>query len=265
MTAHTRYPHAGSVALITGASSGIGEAFARELAQRGAHLILVARRADVLDALAEQLRSGDTTVEVVAVDLGTPEGRLELWESIAVRIPTITTVINCAGFGTFGDLAEADPDRIDAEVNLNVAALTTLTTRMLPSLLEHEHAAVLNVASNAAFQPIPHMAVYAATKAYVLSFTQALWGELRSTGVRALAVCPGPTESPFFDVAGEQDALTRRRTPEHVVRTALRALDRGKPSVVDGFDNALVARLGVRLVPERLLLWAAGRFVQPRA
>lgn len=256
----------GKTALITGASTGIGAQFARDLAARGCSLVLVARSKDALDQLAAELReSAGVDAAVIAADLTAPTAAADLIEHLDARGLEVDYLINNAGFGTFGDLADADPDRIDEEVRLNVSALTAITTRFVPRLVGRDEAALVTVASNAAFQPIPHMAVYAATKAYVLSFTRAVWGETRGTSLRVLAVCPGPTQTPFFAVAGEDKALTRRRTTAQVTQTALRALDAGKPSVVDGVWNAFVARVGARLAPERALIAAAGRFVRPRA
>lgn len=260
------FPYAGITALITGASTGIGAEFAHELAARGSHLVLVARSEDKLTALATEIRTKTgVSVEVIPADLANSEGVDGLIAELSARGIVVDALFNNAGFGTFGDLISSEPDRIAQEVDLNVGALTRLTTRLLPGIAARPAGAIVNIASNAAFQPIPHMAVYAATKAYVLSFTQALWGELRGTSTRVLAVCPGATETPFFEVAGDGAILTRRRTTTQVVQTSLRALDRGKPSVVDGFGNAVIARLGVRLTPERWVIAASERFVRPRA
>ncbi len=252
--------------LVTGASTGIGAEFARRLAERGADLVLVARSEDKLIALAAELEAAHPIRAIpVAADLSAPGAIDTLIGKVAAHGVEIDVLINNAGFGTFGDLATSDPVRIDQEIDLNVGALTSLTTRILPGLIARRHGAIINVASNAAFQPIPYMAVYAATKAYVLSFTQALWGELHGSGVRVLAVCPGPTETPFFEIAGNDVMLGSRRTTTDVVRSALRALDRGRPSVVDGIGNAFVARVATRLAPERLLIRVAGRYVSPRS
>lgn len=264
--ARKRFDFARKTTLITGASTGIGAELARELAKAGSDLVLVARSADKLDALAAELSAAHgIRADVIAIDLAAP-GSLD---TVVARVDdldiALDVLVNNAGFANFGDLSNADFARVDQEVALNVGALTGLTARLLPRLRTRPEAAIINVASNAAFQPIPHMAVYAATKAFVLSFSRALWGELRGSSVRVLAVCPGPTETPFFEVAGEGVVLGKRRTPADVVATTLRALDTGKPSVVDGFGNAFVARVGARLAPERFLIAAAERYVRPRS
>lgn len=264
--ARSPFIYTGTTALVTGASTGIGAEFARSFAARGANVVLVARSEDKLDALAAEITASHAVhAHVLAADLSAPDAAAALVARLDDLGIHIDILVNNAGFGTFGDLVKAEPATIESEVALNVGALTNLTTLLLPHLLDRPYAAIINVASNAAFQAIPHMAVYAATKAYVLSFTRALWGELRGTAVRATAVCPGPTETPFFAIAGDPAALGARRTTAQVVATGLRALDRGKPSVVDGLGNAFVARVATRLTPERLLIAATGRYVRPRA
>ncbi|WP_278258418.1 SDR family NAD(P)-dependent oxidoreductase [Nocardioides convexus] len=140
--------------------------------------------------------------------------------------------------------------------------MTELTARLLPAMVERGEGQVINVASTAAFQPVPHMAVYAATKAYVLSFTRALWAETRGTGVKVLALCPGATDTEFFDIVGEAASVGNRRSPEQVVSTAERAIRRDRPSVVDGKRNAALAHVATRL-PERIAISAAERSVRP--
>lgn len=256
----------GSVAVITGASSGIGAEFARQLGALGANLVLVARRRDALESLAAELRSAyGVAVDVLVTDLSTPDAARRLLAAVAELGHDVDILVDNAGFGVFGDVIRTAPERLEAEVAVNVAAVSSLSTRVLPSMMSRGHGILINVASNAAFQATPHMAVYAATKAFVLSLTRALWKEAEGTGVRVLALCPGPTQTAFFDVAGDGAQVGRRRTAAQVVESAFRALERGKPSVVDGFTNALVARVGTRFAPERLLLWGAERVVRPRA
>ncbi|MEU4644857.1 SDR family oxidoreductase [Micromonospora sp. NPDC023814] len=252
-------------ALVTGASTGIGAAFARELAARGAHLILVARSRDKLQTLAEDLQATHgVRVDVLPTDLARPGAVAHLAEQVSQLGRTVDILVNNAGFATHGDVDAADPGRLHEQVQLNVTAVLDLTTTFLPAMTARRRGSIINVASTAAFQPVPHMAVYGATKAFVLSFTEALWAETRPTGVRVLAVCPGATETPFFDVVGAEEASAgKRRTPEQVVATALHALDRGVPSVVDGHANALVTRLP-RLVPRRTIIAIAERTVRPR-
>jgi len=257
---------AGETALITGASSGVGTAFAHELAAQGADLILVARNADRLRALAAEI----TATHRVRVDvLPTDLSRAGAGEDIAAQIATlgrsVDVLVNNAGFATHGDVEHADPARLLEQIQLNCAAVVDLTTRFLPAMTARRHGAIVNVASTAAFQPIAHMAVYAASKAFVLSFTEALWGEARPRGVDVIAICPGATETAFFEVVGAEEAsFGKRRTPEQVVATTLRGLTRGRPSVVDGRANTMVAN-GQRFLPHRAVLRLAERTVRPRA
>lgn len=250
--------------LITGASSGIGAEFARQLAARGDDLILVARRSEKLDDLAAALREHHGVgVITIQADLARDGSASELWADIAARGLTIDTLINNAGFGTSGDVADDDPSRLEREVQLNCGTLTALATHAAADMKGRGAGTIINLASIGGFQPVPHMAVYAATKAYVLSFTEALWAELRPYGVRVLAVCPGPTRTEFFDTAGENAAVGRVRSVESLVAGALRALRGSEPSWVQGLDNKLVTRGVVRVVPKRLVLAVGGRAVRP--
>jgi short-subunit dehydrogenase len=254
---------AGKTVLITGASSGIGRAFVHYLAAADAEVVLVARRAAILEQLAGELRARhDATVHVIPADLALPGAAADLHRRMLAQGLTIDAVINNAGIGVHGDLVEADPATVTAQIQLNVTVVAQLSTLLLPAMVARGHGAIINIASTAAFQPVAHMAVYAATKAFVLSFTRALWAETRHTGVAVLAVCPGATDTEFFQTAGEQASVGTRRSPEDVVNTTLRALARRRPSVVDGRANALVAALAPRL-PGRLALSLAERSVRP--
>ncbi|GAA3593103.1 SDR family oxidoreductase [Klugiella xanthotipulae] len=245
----------GKTALVTGASTGIGVDLAARLAAEGSNLVLVARSADKLNAVAERLRGErGVTVTVIPLDLGAPESAEKLVAELDERGIRVDILLNNAGFGSHGDLAQADPVRMAEQVQLNVGTLVGLTTRLLPGMVQRRDGVIMNVASTAAFQAVPHMAVYGATKAFVLSFSRALWAETRGTGVRVLAIAPGATETPFFSIAGEHASLGKRRRPEQVVDTAFRALRAGRPSAVDGFVNACLARIPARLVSERLLI-----------
>lgn len=250
-------------ALITGASGGIGEEFAKALAARGAQLILVARSEDKLTTLAETLHAEHgVRTEVVVADLSLPAAADKVIADVEARGLTVDILINNAGFGTHGFLAEDDPARIRDEVALNVGALTDFTTAYLAQMAERGAGVIINVASTAAFQPVPRMAVYAATKAYVLSLSEALWWEGKQSGVRVLALCPGATDTGFFDVVGTDNAAAgAKRSTTQVVDTALRALDAGKPSVVDGLQNRIGAVMG-RFVPTRLILRISERVVR---
>lgn len=251
--------------LITGASSGIGAEFARQLAARGSDLILVARRRDRLETLASTLEGQYwVQVAVIAFDLGQPGAGALLAAEVAARSLNVTSLVNCAGFGTYGPFHLEDPERLRTEVALDVAAVVDITRVFIDALRTHGTGVLINVASNAAYQPIPNMAIYAASKAFVLSFTEALWYETRDTGLRVLALSPGATSTEFFDVAGTDaaDGGTPRQTPTQVVHTALRALDRRNPpaSVISGRRNHLMALTG-RLVSRRLLITLMARFM----
>jgi len=254
-------------ALVTGASSGIGAVFAEQLAEAGCDLVLVARRAGALDAVAHRLaeRHG---VEVVTLptDLAAAGAGRRLAAELAQRGLDIDVLVNNAGFATHGAFVDADGARADEEIALNVACVVELTHELVPAMVERGHGAVVNVASTAAFQPVPFMAVYGATKSFVLAFSEALWGELSDRGVHVLALCPGATETEFFSVAGDAASVGRRQAPEQVVATALRALRRGSPppSVVSGRTNALAALLP-RLVTRRTAVRITRRLMSSAA
>jgi short-subunit dehydrogenase len=247
-------------ALITGASSGIGEAFARRFARDGTNLVLVARRVDRLETLAEELRQQHgSTVTVIAADLSLPDAPRAVWAETERLNIAVDILVNNAGFGTHDEVLNSDPDLLDEEVRVNVGAVVALTSRYLPGMVTRSSGTVINIGSTASFQPVPHMAVYAASKAFVLSFTEALWGELQDTKVRAMALCPGATTTEFFDVAGEAARTGRPRTADALVDHALAALEQGKPSTVHGFENALVARVLTRLFLRRTMIRIAHR------
>ena len=241
--------------LITGASSGIGEEFAHHYAAEKHDLVLVARSEDKLNTLADTLRGQHgIQVTVIALDLSEPDAAQRLWEETNRAGLEINVLVNNAGFGTHGDVADDNPDRLEQEVRLNCLTLTGLTARYLPTMRERKTGTIINIASTAAFQPLPHMAVYGATKAFVLSFTEALWAETRKDGIRVLAVCPGPTDTSFFEIAGESAAVGKMRSTRQLLESTLQALKTTKPSFVDGLGNAVVARLVTRVVPKRAVM-----------
>jgi short-subunit dehydrogenase len=257
----------GTTAIVTGASSGIGREFAHSLAQRGADLVLVARREDRLEALATELTARYGTVStVVPLDLSSPDAAAGLLATLAKNKTTVSTLVNNAGFGNHGFLSTVDPARLDSEVAVNVAAVVSLTRAFLPQLLERGNGALVNVASTAGFQPIPRMAVYGATKAFVLSFTQAIWYEAKGSGLKVTALCPGPVDTEFVDVADNADAMVGRlETTEQVVATAMRALDRrSTPAVaISGTMNAIQAK-AVGFIPRRFVVDLSGRLGAPK-
>ncbi|WP_144709725.1 SDR family oxidoreductase [Curtobacterium pusillum] len=247
-------------ALITGASSGIGLAFAEQLAAERNDLVLVARRRDRLEAAAARLQDRHgVLVTVVPADL-TEDG---IWDRISDELDaqgiTVDTLVNNAGFGVHDDVANSNPVDLAREVQVNCTALVGLTTRLLPGMVARGSGSIINIGSTASFQPVPHMAAYGASKAFVLSFTEALAVELQGTGVRALALCPGATDTEFFDVAGESARTGRSRSAADLVRHGLRALRAGRSSTVHGLDNALVANIAARLLPRRTIAGIAGR------
>ncbi|MGL4340396.1 MAG: SDR family NAD(P)-dependent oxidoreductase [Rhodoglobus sp.] len=250
----------GRTALITGASSGLGEEFARQLAARGSHLVLVARRLDRLDSLADELRaSHGITVNTISCDLAAPGAAQSLATELASRSLEVHSLINNAGFGTRNRFENEDSARIAQEVDLNVGALVDITHAFYPELLAHGEGVLINVASTGAYQPVPLMAVYGATKAFVLSFTEALWFEAKGSGLKVLALSPGATKTEFFDIAGEDAKVGNFQTSTQVVRLALKTLDRGNPppSIISGVSNRLTAWT-TKLLPRRILVSLTG-------
>jgi short-subunit dehydrogenase len=254
-----------NAALITGASSGIGAAFARELASRGMDLILVARSESKLQALATELTTPECRVEVIVCDLSQAGATQQIYKFVQDRQLHVDLLINNAGFGTYGSFENLDPGREQAEIMLNVAAVVDLAHAFIPDMLKHGNGAIINVASTAGHQPVPYMAVYGATKAFVLSFSEALWAEYRDRGIRVLALCPGPTETPFHAIAQEQIVgLGQMATPEQVVSTGLRALEQGRSYVIPGLMNAFLSAILPRLLPRHLVALVAKRMTKPR-
>lgn len=241
-------------ALVTGATSGIGREFAVQYAVRSHDLVLVARREAELTALAAEL-SETHGIEVTALpcDLGDPAARAALLEEIASRGLVIDVLVNNAGFGAVGPFAEETLERTTGMVELNCQAVVELAHALLPGMLERHRGTIINVASTASFQPLPRFSVYAATKAFVLSFTRGLAGECQGTGVDVIAICPGPTSTQFFEVAhAPQMMASMRRTPAQVVATTFAGLEKGRHVVVDGLANRVGAVLG-RFAPDALL------------
>ncbi|MFI7277648.1 SDR family NAD(P)-dependent oxidoreductase [Streptomyces sp. NPDC049879] len=236
-------------ALITGASSGLGAEFAAQLAAQGHEVVLVARSADRLAALAERLTAEHgVRAHVLVQDLAEPDAAHRVAGELAARGLDVDLLVNNAGFGTCGRFEEIPAARDHDQLMVNVVALVDLTHQLLPGMLARGHGAVVNVASNAGFQPSPYFAVYGAAKAFVLNFGLALRQEYRRRGIRVLTLCPGPVETAFFDTIGTRKAAVTgsMTTPEPVVRATLRALDRDRAWIVPGFGNALNAHLTPR-------------------
>lgn len=252
----------GRTALVTGASSGLGIDFARELAQRGADLVLVARRQAQLEAVAAELgRDTGRSVRVMPTDLGDSGARTALAETLHTAGVHVDLLINNAGFGLYGDFTDTPWERTDAMLQVDVVALTHLTRLFLPAMIQRRWGRVLLVGSTASFQPSPTYAVYAAAKAYVLSFGVALRHELRGTGVSCTTVCPGVTRTEFLKVSGQQQNWFHRLTMMEsatVAAIGIRALLAGRASRVTGWLNAMTA-FSARLTP---LTWAAAAAAQ---
>jgi short-subunit dehydrogenase len=250
---------AGSTCLITGASSGIGEEFARQLAARGHGVFLVARREERLLGLAAELeREHGVRAEALACDLANRDELSALPGKVEQKGLAVELLVNNAGFSTVGDV-HVNPDRQLGMVYVNVEALVALTCAFLPAMVERGRGAVLNVASMAAFQPIPSQAVYAATKSFVLSFSEAVSEELRGTGVAMTALCPGPVATEFVEAAGfkkgQQDMGPSFvwATAADVAGAAIQGAERGKRVVVPGLGNRAIA-IASQHTPHSVLL-----------
>ena len=252
-------------ALVTGASSGIGKALARELALQGAHLVLVSRNAQRLEQEAEDLRTRfGVNVHVFPEDLACLEDRLELFAWIQKSGITVDVLVNNAGLAHYGSFEAASFEDTGAMLDLNIHALTHLTRLFLPSMLERKTGGVLNVASTAGFQPLPFLSVYAATKAFVLNFSEALWGECQNRGVRIFCLCPGNTMTRFHQTAGiDKQRMFFSASAADVARFALRKfLKTNQPSAIYGFWNKLMI-YAERLGPRRLTVFFTRWMYQP--
>ena len=244
------------IVLITGASAGLGAEFARQLSRRGQRLVLAARRKDRLDALAAEVGNART----VEIDLSGPGAAARLVEDVEAAGETIDTLINNAGFGLRGKFVDLDASREREMIDLNCGALTDLCRAVVPGMIERKRGAILNVASTAAFQPGPKMAVYFATKAYVLSFTEALHEELKPHGIKVSALCPGPTRTEFGDVAGiaslgSFERLSMDAGP--VVRAGIEGLDTNRAVIIPGASNK-VGAWSTRFAPRSVVRKIAG-------
>lgn len=251
--------------LITGSSSGIGAAFARKLALLGRNVLLIARSEDKLINLCNELgRLSDVRAQYVAIDLTEPGSGARLFEETQKRQLDIDMLINNAGFGSMADFAGNDLAYQLKMVDLNVRAVVELTHRFLLPMRERKQGTIINVASTAGFQPVPFMATYAATKAFVLSFSEALWEENRTQGIHVMALCPGVTETNFFEASNmERPPMRTVQTPEQVVDAALRGLARRKSSVVTSWTNLLIVETE-RVVPRSMVLKITGKALRAR-
>ena len=254
-----------TTALITGASSGIGAMFARTLAQRGQDLVLVARSQEKLQAIADEVsQTHGIRATVIAQDLTTPDATQCVFDQLKSLDLEIDVLVNNAGFGYYGELADGDLSTYLNMIQLNISVLVDLTYRCLQGMKARRSGSILNISSTAAFQPIPYFAVYAASKSFVLSFSEALWFECKAYGVKVLGVCPGPTETEFFKTADFPDKLKMSSSQnyasvEDVVEDALKALERGDSNVITGgLNNQILVNAG-RFLPREALTSAVGR------
>lgn len=248
-----------SRALVTGASAGIGEEFARQLASRGTSLVLVARRRERLQDLADELAGPDRSIEVLAADLTDADDLRRVERRLTDTDAPVDLLVNNAGFGMYGEFTALDGDRQLDMVTLNVNAPTRLAHAIAPRLRAEGGGGIINVASTAAFQPDPYGAVYGATKAYVLTLSEALHEELRGAGVRVTALCPGFTTTEFQDVASvDRGALPSPAvlTAEPVVRAGLDAFTRGQAVCLPGVVNKLLA-YGSEVSPSPVSRWVS--------
>ena len=251
----------GTTVLITGASSGIGEAFARNLAKRGADLILAARSEDKLARIADELREKyRISIHVFPVDLILPDAPHQLFERIKACGLSVDVLVNNAGFGKWTHFLGESMDTYDQMLSLNINALVKLTYLCIPDMLAHGKGGVINVASTAAFQPAPYIAVYSASKAFVLSFTEALSGEYRERGIRFLALCPGVTDTNFNAIANTNTTGMSSATPEEVAEAGLNAFVKGKSYHVHGRTNYLTSLLPRILSRAAVIRIVAGMF-----
>lgn len=252
-------------ALVTGASSGIGAAYARALRGRGERLVLVARREERLRALAAEL-GGEEWATVAPADLSAHDAATTLRSHVEGQGIAVDLLVNNAGLGHTAPFIDQPLDVVRAMLDVNIKALVELTQAFLPGMKGRGRGRIVNVASNAAFQPVPFLTVYAATKAFVLSFTEGLAEELRGTGIDVQGLCPGLTETEFLDVAGTHDGLKVKKTPmlsvDEVVEASLRGLDRKRLRVVPGWTNRL-AIFAQRFVPAALPRRVAAELYRP--
>lgn len=255
----------GRTALVTGGSSGIGLEFARALAERGADLILVARSEGRLREAATGLGAAyGVRVETLAADLSESGSIARISGAVAELGREVGVLVNNAGSGHYGRFAEGPgPDEVWEGVSLNVASIAALTRAFLPDMIRRGDGAVVNLSSTAAFQPVPYMATYGASKAFMLSFSEALWAECQGTGVRVLAVCPGAVETEFWADWGNKDPrrynyLTGISSPRQVAEAGLSALDSDKGLIVPGLRDRLLARF-ISFAPRSFVARASER------
>ncbi|GBF80937.1 SDR family NAD(P)-dependent oxidoreductase [Aphanothece sacrum] len=256
------FHYQGKTALITGASSGIGEVFAKNLAKRGMNLILVARSEEKLRMLARDLHElYNVSTEVIVADLSRENVAFDIFKTVEQMQLTVDMLINNAGFLNYDPFEQIGIQQDHNQIMVNVTALVDLTHLFIPGMLAKGDGSIINLSSSGAFQPMPYMAVYGATKAFVLSFSEALWAEYQNRGLRVLALCPGPTSTgalvKIFDDGGATPPL-------QVVTEALKALEAGRSYVIPGLKNYFLANVIPRLLPRSMMVQLLKRITHPR-
>lgn len=251
--------------LITGASSGIGAAFARKLAKRGRNVLLVARSEDKLIALCNEIgRVSGIRAQYIKMDLTAPDAAASLFEETQKRELLVEMLVNNAGFGSMGDFTRLELKTELEMIDLNVKSLVDLTYKFLLPMRDRRQGTIINVASTAGFQAVPFMATYAATKAFVLSFSEALAEENAKHGIHVLALCPGVTDTDFFAASKiDRPPMRTVQTPEEVVDAALRGLRRGKTTVISGWTNWVTVE-AERFVPRSIVTKVAAKALRSR-
>jgi len=242
----------GKWALVTGASAGIGAAIARELAGHGAKLILTARRQDRLDALARELEAGGTEVRIIAADLRDPEAPPKIYQATEGAGIAVDILINNAGLGQFGAFVQSPIEQELAQIRVNCEAMVHLARLFVPRMVERRRGWVLIVASTASFQPIPYLNTYAATKVFDRFFSQALAQEVKRYGVKVTALCPGPTESEFWDISRASAFKRRIKPTQEVAKLGIEALARGQRTIIANVQGRMTAFM-VRFLPVGLI------------
>jgi short-subunit dehydrogenase len=256
------YQYKGKTALVTGASTGIGAAFVKKLASKGMNVVLVARSEDKMKNVAAQCKDVKTTV--IPLDLTDADAVPKLQSRLKEENIEVDLLINNAGFGIFGQFETIDLAIQQKEIQLNVMALVGLTHAFIPAMLQKGEGAIINVASTAAHSPIPYLSVYAATKAFVLSFSEALWAEYKDRGIRILSLNPGATESDFHLVSGLESSGFPKESAETVVDNGLKAMEEGKSYVISGLPNILMGDVLTRLLPREQVAMLAKQFMHGR-
>lgn len=254
----------GKWALVTGASSGIGAALARELADRGAKLILTARRRDRMEALGQELAEQGTETRIVVSDLNDPVAPYQIYRVTERAGLDVEILVNNAGLGQYGTFHTGDVEKELSQVRVNCDAVVRLTRMFVPRMVERRRGWVLVVASTASFQPIPYLTTYAATKAFDRFFAEGLAAEVAQFGVKVTALCPGPTESEFFDVAGAGVFKQRMQSTEEVARLGIEALARGERTIVPNVRGRLGA-FAVRFLSTQTITRFLEKAVRPKS